>query len=286
MADYLVTGKKGNGKSLICVAKIRKALMAGLPVATNLDLDLVAMLGPYNNTARVFRLPDKPTRADFDAIGTGNPDPTKEDKNGVVVLDECATWLNARSFNDKSRQPMLEWLAYSRKLGWDTYLIAQNMNQIDKQVREALVEYHVIARRLDRVRIPLLPFHFPKIHMYFVKWGLDANSVAADKWMLWPWDLQTVFDSYSTIQVFSEFYPHSLHMMATPWQVKGRYLPPERFFWKECVTFVKSFVRSFFVEPPRKTLPPKKKLDFVERLMSLPEDQRIPALNRLSCKPL
>ena len=43
MAVYVVTGKLGNGKTLITVGRIRDALAQGCRVATNLDLDLVAM---------------------------------------------------------------------------------------------------------------------------------------------------------------------------------------------------------------------------------------------------
>ena len=47
---------------------------------------------------------------DLDAIGHGNPDSYDESLNGVLILDELGTWLNSRSFQDKNRADLLDWL--------------------------------------------------------------------------------------------------------------------------------------------------------------------------------
>lgn len=265
MSDFLVTGKKGNGKTLVCVGRIRDALRAGKPVATNLDLDLSVLLPAGNKTARVIRLPDKPTRADLDVLGEGNPDAGREDLNGLVVLDECATWLNARTFADRDRMGVLEWFAFSRKLGWDCYLICQNANQIDKQVREALSEYHVICRRIDRVKIPLLPIRFPRIHIAFVKYGLEQHSIVADKWWYRGNDL---FAAYDTRQKFSSLYSDGPYSVLPPWHTKGRFL-------KSKVSWFKQFWRYLVSGPEVKRVPLKPKFERVAALMSLPPDRRL-----------
>ena len=43
MSVYCVTGKLGNGKTLVSVGRIRDALKKGLRVATNLDINLLAL---------------------------------------------------------------------------------------------------------------------------------------------------------------------------------------------------------------------------------------------------
>lgn len=64
------------------------------------------------------------------------------------------TWLNARSFSDPSRQPVLDWLVHARKFGWDVYYIMQHVNQVDKQLRESLIEYTVRFHRIDKIQFP------------------------------------------------------------------------------------------------------------------------------------
>lgn len=244
MAFYLVGGKLGSGKTLVCVGIIRNALRAGRCVATNLDLNLEKML-PRESRATAIRLPDKPGVADFLAIGRGQSGLDEAD-NGVIVLDECAAWLNARSWGDRERQPVLDWMLHSRKLGWDVYLIAQHLDQIDKQLRTSMVEFSVRCVRLDRMVIPLITplikfltlglfrLHPPKIHMGVVRYGTERDSLVVDRWMFRGRDL---YDAYDTRQVFRDAYviqtragavslPHvGLHSMLSPWHLFGRYYP-------------------------------------------------------------
>ena len=79
-----------------------------------------------------------------------------ESHNGALFLDECASWLNTRDFQDKGRKSILEWCIHARKYGWDVYFICQNIDQIDKQLRQSLFEYVVRMNRLDRMKIPFV----------------------------------------------------------------------------------------------------------------------------------
>lgn len=224
MAIYLIEGKLGAGKSLISAGIMRDALVRGVPVGTNIDLNLCELVGIKSKLARVVRLPDKPSVEHLRALGKGNAS-YDERRNGVIVLDELATWLNARTFADKRRQEVLDWLLHSRKLGWDLYLLCQNIEQVDKQLRTAIVEYRVTCRRLDRIGIPVLgPIvklatfglvnpRLPQIHMAVVRYGTEANAVVADRWMYRAKDL---YKAYDTRQVFVD----------DPEQAPFSYLPP------------------------------------------------------------
>jgi len=231
MSVYLVTGRLGAGKSLAAVGRIRDALLEGRRVATNLDLKLENFLPASAREVDVQRVPDKPTVADLDAIGLGT-EAVDESRNGLLVLDELGSWLNSREWADKSRQGVIDWLIHSRKRGWDVYFITQAMGQIDKQVREALVEYLVVCRRLDRLKIPfvggLLSFlsgglikgMMPKLHFAIVRYGTSPDAVIADRWVYLGRDL---YDAYDTRQVFSPRYASGLYSYLTPWHLKGRY---------------------------------------------------------------
>lgn len=273
MADYLVTGKKGNGKSLVVVGRIRDALLNGRPVATNLDLKLENLLPHDRREVRAFRLPDRPTRADLDALGEGNPTlrttEYDEGQNGLIVLDELATWLNARTFADKERQGVLDWLVHSRKLGWDTYLIAQNPNQIDKQVREALCEYHVICRRMDRLKVPVIGLKLPKVHVAFVKFGMERDSITAEKW--W-YKGRHLYAGYDTTQRFSASYPHGLYSYLPPWHLTRTQAKPVSLLHR---------LRAWFAADPVRP-EPKPKHPHVSLIMRLPPDERLRHWHRLN----
>lgn len=217
MAVYSVEGKLGTGKTKFAVWRAQLALKQGRRVASNVDLFLDKLL-PHQ-FAHYVRLPDKPTGEDLMAAGHGNPDSYDEDRNGVMILDELGTWLNARSFQDKCRAQVLDWLIHARKLGWDVYLIVQDSGMIDKQVREALIEYRVKMFRGDKIKIPVIggilndlfggrAGYLPRFHMAVARVGDGQNSVVAERWMFRGDDLHAAYD---TRQVFRPDYPHGAH---------------------------------------------------------------------------
>lgn len=230
MADYLVTGKKGSGKSLACVGRIRDALLAGKKVATNLDLNLEKLL-PHGSRMTVIRIPDAPTVRDMEVLERGQPG-ILEENNGLIVVDECAAFLNARNWGDKEREPLLRWFIHSRKLGWDTMFIAQGPAQIDKQVRDSLVEFHVPCKRLDRLAIPVLSqltgIRPPKVHLGIVKYGMDLNAMVVDRWFYRAKDLYEAYDTQQRFLPSDSSSACAIHTMLSPWHLVGRYEQPKQ----------------------------------------------------------
>lgn len=235
MAVYFVTGKLGAGKSLVAVARIKDRLLKGLPVATNLNINLAHMLGRNKRNTRLYRIPDKPTYDDLLAIGVGNKT-YDEEKNGLLVLDECGTWFNSRSWADKSRQDVINWFLHARKLGWDIIFLVQDMNIVDKQARLALAEHVVYCRRTDRANIPFVGALFklltaskmpmPKVHLGIVRYGDSPTALKVDTWTtLGP----TLYGSYDTKQKFSDFYDCGVYSVLPPWYTHGRYTVPYTF---------------------------------------------------------
>lgn len=236
MAVYFVTGKLGSGKTLCAVGRIRDKLNAGLPVATNLDLKLYNLISPKSKNALVYRLPDKPKVVDFKMIGKGNTT-YDEEKNGLIVLDECGTWFNSRTWNDKSRQEVINYLLHIRKLGWDVIFIVQDIHIVDKQARMALAELVVYCRRLDKMKIPFLTFAFslvgikfnmPKLHMALVKYGDSQASITVDRWWYFGHDL---YDAYDTKQVFKDdiYNEAATYQVIPPYYTHYRYRLPITF---------------------------------------------------------
>ncbi|HAT1685019.1 TPA: assembly protein [Klebsiella oxytoca] len=237
MTVYFITGKLGAGKSLVSVGKIQDKIVQGCKVATNLNLHLHNMpqVGRMAKSPRVMRIPDKPQLADLLAIGIGNTS-YDESLNGLLVLDECGTWFNSRTWADKSRQDVIDWCLHARKLGWDIIFIIQDLALIDKQARLAMAEFVVYCRRVDRLTIPGIGFIWrlitgsklpmPKIHIGIVKYGDSNTSVVVDRWI---YTGVSLYSAYDTKQGFTAAYPHQVYSYLTPWLSHGRYASPKSF---------------------------------------------------------
>jgi len=208
MTDALMlSGKRGHGKSLIAVYKISEYLAQGRCVATNLNIYPEKLCAPWCKVP-VFRVPDFPTAGDLELLGQGNPNPTDEGKNGLLVLDECGAWLNARNWNDKSgeRQKLISWLLQSRKYGWDLVLIAQSFSLIDSQLRSALCDLHGPVTRLDKIQIPLFgriaswfgyKLRFPKLHVANIRFGFFQGAPLSERIIIRG---ANYYDGYDTLQ--------------------------------------------------------------------------------------
>lgn len=249
MATYFLTGTLGAGKTLAAVGRIREYLAQGRQVATNLDLNLTELCGAKAKTPVVYRLPDKPSLADFEAIGKGNTT-YDEGRNGLVVLDECGTWFNSRTWGDKERQAIINWFLHARKLGWDLIFIVQSIAIVDKQARLTLAEHVVYCRRLDKLTIPLLstvyklltnkPLRMPQIHFAIVKYGDQPTSLTVDRWVYLGRDL---YRAYDTKQAFSDYYDHGTYRLLSPWLTRGRYMIPMN--WRNTMRLTRVYWKRF-----------------------------------------
>lgn len=224
MAVYIVHGKLGTGKTKYCVWKMREAMKAGKLVCTNLDLNMEHLM-PADSKFVPIRLPDKPKSTDLLALPHGNPDSYDEERNGVMVLDELGSWLNARQFADKDRAAVLDWLIHARKHGWDLYLIVQNVDMIDKQVRLGLAEYLVKCIRADKIRIPVIGQmlgpkwgRLPRFHMANISMA-DVPGMVLDRDTFRGDDLHAAYD---TRQIFKED-SCGMHSVLSAWHLAGRH---------------------------------------------------------------
>lgn len=220
----LLTGKRGMGKSLLAVSMMRDAVAAGRMVATNLNIRVEHLASPRSRVCP-YRVPDHPRATDLEALPLGNPALSwvlddqgnrtgevemqpgfDEGKNGLLCLDEVATFLNSRSWQEKDRQAVISWLAQSRKFGWDLLFLAQHPRMVDAQIRESLFELVGYCRRLDKIRIPVfgavanaigLKLRMPKLHLATVRNGSSPDGPIAERY--W-YRAQDLFAAYSTTQ--------------------------------------------------------------------------------------
>lgn len=272
----LVQGKLGGGKGKYTVMKIREYLLNGQRVATNMDLFLDKLLPP-DNRMTVTRLPDKPTAEDLIAIGKGYEGRIGSGQDGLLALDELGSWLNARSFQDKGRAGFLDWLIHARKYRWETMLLAQSIDMIDKQVRVSVCQYIVSCTNMERVKIPVIGQFMgkkgtmPRFHIANTSLAevpgikIDSDWYRAD-------DLQ---DGYDTEQVFREWAREPSHpqfhdeTFAGPfsylsaWHLVGRH--------QTAPAKAPTLLSRLFKTPEKKPLKPKHPL--IEKLAKLPPDK-------------
>jgi len=292
VTDYAVTGKKRSGKGLFCAGLIRDALLAGRRVATNMDIRLDEMLPPLSKS-NLIRLPDCPNAEDMELIGKGYEGESIDDeRNGLIILDEASKYFNTRQWGDKGRQPLLDWLIHSGKLRWDVYYQMQGLTQVDKQLRETQVEYHVSVKRTDRWPIPFitplskligLNVRFPKMHMGIFRHGVQHDAMLVDRKFYRAKDL---YKAYDTEQVYLDRdHPDAvgIHTVLSPWHVKGRHLPwvpselRRRYFGIIGYDWTKDLRQNAQKPQPRK---PKHPL--VLLLAKLPPDQAMKHWRRLN----
>lgn len=248
MSVYIVTGKLGNGKTLVTVGRIRDALRAGCRIATNLDINLKNMFGRHAKNINLMRIPDKPTIDDLNAIGKGYEGRDyDESKFGILVLDECGTWFNSRNWQDKTRKDVNDWFLHARKLGWHVYIIIQDISMLDSQARDAIGELLVTCKRLDKIRVPFIAplvkaitginLTMPRIHRAKVTY---ADGLVSDVWVYRGNDL---FQCYDTRQSFIQNYPHGTHSLLTPWHLYGRHAVQMN--WRNILRITKIYWKRF-----------------------------------------
>lgn len=141
---FFIEGARGSGKTKLAVQEIQHYLKAGKRVATNLDLNLDILC--KGTKSIVTRIPDYPRSADLIGLGLAypeldpdNPDTYDENKFGLLCIDELLASFNSRDWNNSDRNEVVSWLVQSRKYGWRLWLLCQDVDGVDKQIRETLL---------------------------------------------------------------------------------------------------------------------------------------------------
>lgn len=234
----LLTGKRGEGKTLIATMIAKRYLAQNRIIATNINFNLDKLASPLNKT-HIIRLPDAPRSSDLYALPVAN-DSYDESKNGLLLLDEASGFLNSHDWRDADTKKSRFWLAQSRKDGWDLLFLAQNPKQIDSQIRESLFELHGIARNMSKVGIPVVSFLFqwlfnvklrmPSFHVFTQRYGFNQHAAMANTEMIGGSNLYDCYDTKQKIDPNSDedgnpqLYGSAMATMLSAYHIKGRYM--------------------------------------------------------------
>lgn len=160
-----ITGNLGGGKSLTAVSIAVSAMLRGFYVVSNITLDCDAIRldtgVPASRLYQHFSF-DSP---DFDpfVLPCGSPRGTPGGKRVVVILDECAEWIDQYSTLSNPRiKRFLSWLRHSSKRSQDVVLIVQRLEYLNKSIRILISKWVVVDDMLVwrlpvvRIRVPFM----------------------------------------------------------------------------------------------------------------------------------
>lgn len=260
----LLYGQPGTGKTTLATSMMIDYAAQGRRVAVNYHIDLA----PVSNNKKaplarqwVTVLPDRPTFEQLKSVGFGwsEKDFNREDRAGLLVIDEAGPWLNSRNWNDKERPQIIDWLLHSRKRGWDIIFIAQSPGLLDKQVREAVIEGYARCRRTDRMKFPMTKISLPRLHVAVCRYGLGTNEPVLERWAYRGTDAHKCFNS------------HALFDEDNGPQGPYSTLPASLTKWRGHKSRLERFMEAR--QPVRPPLKPKNRI--VHLLMQLPERDRV-----------
>lgn len=158
-----ITGNLGGGKTLSAVYLSVNAMRQGFFVCSNVTFDLDRICFEYGNHLRKLYKHISLDDPSFDpfALPCGSPRGSGGKKRVLVVLDECAEWVDQYSnAKDPRIQRLWSWLRHSSKRSQDVLLIVQRPDYLNKVLR-LLVSRWLIIDDLAVWRMPILRMRLP-----------------------------------------------------------------------------------------------------------------------------
>lgn len=153
-----ITGNLGGGKTLSAVSIAVYAMQRGYYVVSNVTLNIDKIAREYGD--HVYHLYqhfsfDSDTFDPF-LLPTGAPRGSGIDKRVVIILDECAEWIDQYTTIQAPKiKRFLSWLRHSSKRSQDVVLIVQRLDYLNKAIR-LLISKWVICDDLLVWRIPIV----------------------------------------------------------------------------------------------------------------------------------
>ena len=153
-----ITGNLGGGKSLTAVWFAVRAIQQGYFVCSNITLKETALkrfIGDYALNLYQHISFDDPNFDPF-KLPCGSPRGRGGDKRVLVILDECAEWIDQySSAKDPRISRFWSWLRHSSKRSQDVFIIVQRPDYLNKVVR-ILISRWVMVADLATYRLPVL----------------------------------------------------------------------------------------------------------------------------------
>lgn len=146
MSVYFFSGKPGSGKSLHAAQMIDEWVRRGKNVITNFPINEhfwdkrkakgknVGIVISCSND-EILKYGVKGLVGFSDQFHSRNKEGQMIERQTLVILDECQTLFNSRSWNIKGRSDWVILFSQHRKFGFEFLLISQEKTFVDKQIR-------------------------------------------------------------------------------------------------------------------------------------------------------
>lgn len=173
-----ITGNLGGGKTLTAVCLAVNAIKRGYFVVSNVTLNMDAISRVHGEWTRNLYQHFSFDSDDFDPfkLPTGSPRGSNGGKRVLVILDECAEWVDQYSTaKDPRIARFWSWLRHSSKRSQDVILIVQRLEYLNKVLR-LLVAKWVIVDDLKTWRMPLLKIRAPFMSGWCMQRVFDRNK--------------------------------------------------------------------------------------------------------------
>lgn len=135
----LYSGRPGSGKSLDVLRVIKYYSKRGRHIVCNFRVNLPYVQYIDNTDLTPFNILDFFNRFER----------TKRENNYLLVIDECQTIFNSRTWQKNTAMGWIPFMTQHRKYGIEIILIAQDAGMIDKQIRQC-IELVAEHRRCSR----------------------------------------------------------------------------------------------------------------------------------------
>ena len=144
---YFYSGRPGSGKSLHCAKMIDTYHRKGKNVICNFEVNenfwkhrhckKNKLLGDYG---KIAQLTNEELTIDYlmdfaNKYHKRNARGQIIEKQTLLIIDECQTMFNSRSWNQKGRSQWVIFFTQHRKFGYTVILVSQHKDLIDKQIR-------------------------------------------------------------------------------------------------------------------------------------------------------
>lgn len=174
-----ITGNLGGGKSLSAVCLAAYAIARGYYVVSNITLKIDVLAEEYGPYVRRLYQHFSFNDAGFDPfkLPTGSPRGTPGGKRVLVIMDECAEWIDQYTSvqrDDRIRR-FMSWLRHSSKRSQDVILVVQRLDYLNKNIR-LLISKWLIVDDLRVWRIPVLKMTVPFMGGFVMQRVFDRNK--------------------------------------------------------------------------------------------------------------
>lgn len=155
---YFYSGTPGSGKSLHAAQMVDQWYRKGRNIIANFPVNMdFYSKKKIRKPGNILYLDNSDLTVDYliefadkhherNAKGQVKPNQT------LLVIDECQTMFNSRSWNQKGRNVWIIFFTQHRKYGFDVILISQAKEFVDKQIR-AVFEHNYIHRDVRNFKI-------------------------------------------------------------------------------------------------------------------------------------